>query len=767
MTLKVIPYNVAIKSTKTKRNYDIPKAYTNDLNSVEFQFTITDMTEAELSTATANVLLYMRDGSFFQNTEASGVTIDGTAVKYTMKENEGNHSGVSETQVEIFYDDVIDKKLVSQRYQFEILNGLESEVAVEVMIQDWSTLTAELQTAITTANTSLGEFDVALQNGIVAANLAEKLQDFETTNNSRLLTAEQQLAEIETAKKPLSLSRLPRLAFGNYRYNSQSFTQDNITTFNGYQYVVWYDYRKVPFIGKRKLPEGQWETFELGSIVGEPLRYQAIDDGHNVLSMAIDGNGFIHISGNMHNSALRYIRSASPENITTWETLGMTGINEDSVTYPCFVKRADGNLIFLYRNGLSGAGNTYINIYDVLTKTWSKPTPTLIDAFVSNESAYLNHVAVAKDGSIQISGCWRISGAESNNDIFYMKSTDGGLTWKKSTGVSYTLPVTHATAEIILETANTGAGLLNQNGFEVDDNNLPHVAYFRYDANGYSNVFHLYHDGSVWVEKQVTQFTKVNSMLETAGEYMNLSRPSIFTMENRVFIVYRVKYSNKKGSVRMVEVTPSLDQYPDFSILNLDLYDWEPTFDTQALYNRQELHMLVTPATEVNPVVDNWKEQYIGVLSIDLKQINRIIRNEVHIPGLKYLRTINGGELTITNAAAGTANLPYGQFALAEDSEKLLFARLSLRGRSELYTKLTVQVKVVSNLSGTVDTYTFNSVVLDITQSTVNRLTHFAPFDVVGGTGIIVLQRIFEMTPTDSLGNATINGVCLELFELA
>ena len=44
-------------------------------------------------------------------------------------------------------------------------------------------------------------FDVALDDGIVAANLAQKLQDFEATNNSRLLSAEQQLADIVTDVK--------------------------------------------------------------------------------------------------------------------------------------------------------------------------------------------------------------------------------------------------------------------------------------------------------------------------------------------------------------------------------------------------------------------------------------------------------------------------------------------------------------------------------------------------------------------------------------
>lgn len=213
MVKKIIPFNVAIKSTATRRSYDIPKAYTNDLNSVEFQFTITDMTAEELTTAKANVLLYMLDGSFFENNEASGVTIEGNVVTYTMKSNEGNHRGVNEAQVEIIYEGAPDKKLASQKYEFEIINGLDMEVAVEIVVKDWSALTTEarkfiddstvevnalkteLQNSIETANTSLGEFDVALETGIVAANLAEKLEDFEEINNSRLLSTERQLEQ--------------------------------------------------------------------------------------------------------------------------------------------------------------------------------------------------------------------------------------------------------------------------------------------------------------------------------------------------------------------------------------------------------------------------------------------------------------------------------------------------------------------------------------------------------------------------------------------
>lgn len=61
-------------------------------------------------------------------------------------------------------------------------------------------------------------FDVALDDGIVAANLATKLQDFEATNNSRLLSAEQQLADVA---EQLSATNQPIVDTGNY------FTTDN------------------------------------------------------------------------------------------------------------------------------------------------------------------------------------------------------------------------------------------------------------------------------------------------------------------------------------------------------------------------------------------------------------------------------------------------------------------------------------------------------------------------------------------------------------
>lgn len=215
MADKLLKYDVAMKSTKTVWQMETPRCYTGDENTVTFDFNITDLEAADLVGVIPNVYLYMRDGSFFQNGPADGVEITGTIVNYTMKGNEGKHSGIARAQLVLVWDDEINppEKLTSQLYDFEVVSGLENKVAVEVMIQDWTTLTreartfidtsadevdalkGELQTAINTANESLGEFDIALQNGIVAANLAEKLEDFEETNDSRLSAAERELAE--------------------------------------------------------------------------------------------------------------------------------------------------------------------------------------------------------------------------------------------------------------------------------------------------------------------------------------------------------------------------------------------------------------------------------------------------------------------------------------------------------------------------------------------------------------------------------------------
>lgn len=122
MALKKIQYDVRLLSTEKTLQGKVPVVYTNDLNSAEFVFNILDMTPEQLAGATATTLLYMRDGSFFQN---SDVEFDGTTFAYLLKENEGNHGGLAKIQLVV---KIGTAEYASQLYNFGVVSGLETQV---------------------------------------------------------------------------------------------------------------------------------------------------------------------------------------------------------------------------------------------------------------------------------------------------------------------------------------------------------------------------------------------------------------------------------------------------------------------------------------------------------------------------------------------------------------------------------------------------------------------------------------------------------------
>lgn len=217
MALKKIQYDVQLLSTETAPQTKVPAVYTNDLNSAEFVFNILDMTPEQLAGATATTLLYMRDGSFFQN---SDVNLDGTTLTYLLKENEGNHAGLAKIQLVVKVGTI---EYATQLYSFEVISGLETKVAkaaVEVMIHDWTTLTREARAYIDqfvadeairqqqfddaqTARTNT--FTQSETDRATAFEVAEALRQQKETERqeaeSGRIEAEQSRVDAETARK--------------------------------------------------------------------------------------------------------------------------------------------------------------------------------------------------------------------------------------------------------------------------------------------------------------------------------------------------------------------------------------------------------------------------------------------------------------------------------------------------------------------------------------------------------------------------------------
>lgn len=125
---KEIIFNINILDTKEIKQEDVPVVYTNDKDSIEIIFNILDMTD--LTDATAELILHMRDGSHFPIED--GIVIEENQISYILKENEGNHAGKSIVQLVLKKG----KEYASGLYYFVIENGLENHVPRELYIPE-------------------------------------------------------------------------------------------------------------------------------------------------------------------------------------------------------------------------------------------------------------------------------------------------------------------------------------------------------------------------------------------------------------------------------------------------------------------------------------------------------------------------------------------------------------------------------------------------------------------------------------------------------
>jgi hypothetical protein len=227
-------------------------------------------------------------------------------------------------------------------------------------------------------------------------------------------------------------------------------TQDALTTYNGYQYVGFFNADQRLCLARRKGREQVWEKFIFSDFL------KTSKDAHNGISIGICANdGTIHISFDHHADPLNYKVSvpglANEPDSFVWEESLFSEIKDNLVpgqavihplTYPRFVPSPDGNLQFIYRLGGAGNGSSRIAFYDGLTSQWTADhefiskegiySDTLMGESVSR-SQYHNHIMYDKWGTLYTSFTWRErsqgSGTRYNHDIAYLWSEDQGVSW--------------------------------------------------------------------------------------------------------------------------------------------------------------------------------------------------------------------------------------------------------------------------------------------------------------------------------------------------
>ena len=266
-----------------------------------------------------------------------------------------------------------------------------------------------------------------------------------------------------------------------------------LLTERGHQFVAYYDAGRRITVAGRELGDAGWTRVHP---TGIPFSNRGRDsnvtdwDSHNYLALALDRDGCLHLSGNMHGDPLIYYRTSKPCDLSTIVRLDrMTGEREHECTYPVFFKNAAGDLMFRYRDGGSGRGSDIYNIYDPATRAWRRQidVPLLDGGGVRN--AYALNPALGPDGRFHLVWMWRDTpDCATNHTLSYARSADF-MHWENSRGEPLSLPITLETGEVI-DPAKPREGLINMTfnlGFDAQQR--PVVVYHRYDAEGRSQAY--------------------------------------------------------------------------------------------------------------------------------------------------------------------------------------------------------------------------------------------------------------------------------------
>lgn len=254
-----------------------------------------------------------------------------------------------------------------------------------------------------------------------------------------------------------------------------------LMTRDKHQFAVFYDAHRQMTVASRTLDSEKWQLTRLPQHVAW--------DSHNYVTMVIDDDGYIHVSGNMHCVPLVYFRSKEPLNAASLHAASMVGEKEDRCTYPQFLRGPKNELLFTYRDGRSGSGDQIYNVYDPKSQKWKRLLDKPLTDGKGKMNAYFHGPVRGDDGYYHLCWVWRNSGdCASNHDLSYARSRDM-VHWERSDGKPLELPITLASAEVV-DPVPVKGGIINGNnkiGFDTKGRLI--ISYHKYDAKGFTQIY--------------------------------------------------------------------------------------------------------------------------------------------------------------------------------------------------------------------------------------------------------------------------------------
>ena len=361
-------------------------------------------------------------------------------------------------------------------------------------------------------------------------------------------------------------------AYAATSVNTAIFRANALATHGDTQYACFYDPDGYVTLASRPVDGGgKWHT--------ERTPYRGnVADAHNVACIGIDGDGYLHLAFDHHGHPLRYCRSTAPGSLEMGPLETMTGMaGEDNVTYPEFHTLPGGDMLFLFRSGASGRGDMVMNRYDTAQGRWRRVHDVLIDG-EGQRNAYWQ-TCVDSRGTLHVSWVWRETWmVETNHDVCYARSRDGGATWERSDGSPYTLPVTMASAETVARVPQ-GRELINQCSMDADADGRPIIAmYWRDEADSVPHYRVIEHDGTQWRSSVAVRRHTPFTLSGGGTKMIPIARPRIVAgADGAAYMLLRDAERGSRASLAWRESRRGKWRVADLTDYSVDA--WEPAVD--------------------------------------------------------------------------------------------------------------------------------------------------------------------------------------------
>jgi len=449
-------------------------------------------------------------------------------------------------------------------------------------------------------------------------------------------------------------SSTDELAYTGSKINTESIKQQTLTTINApggdrYQFISYYDENAKLVVGRRKMLTAGWSDWYLRQTAFVP---NSINDNHDVSSIGVDGDGYLHVSWGMHGNPMLYTRSTTSafgdtsfvlagDTIGNSAGLGYEMPHTSGITYPSFYNiPGNDDLLFSYRVGSSGDGDLQLVRWDNTANTWNAVhaatggNPPLLAGTDTDVNGYPNYAAFDSQGNWHITWTWRDTGGyQTNHNIMYAWSPNQGVDWYRQDGTLYQESGVHAINESNappVVNIPEQSSLMNQTYMTTGPEDNVYVA--SYWAPNAASGDHLrqymlaWQDGDTWRTSQITnrnpEYTNAEGVSQKITDSLLASyymcRPTVAVDDHdRVIVIFNDWQRGKVITIAYSE-DPDRDDWQLFDLPTDIMGRWEPSLDINRWKEDGVISLLylpVGPSSGVASIFEWDAEAYFAAIA--------------------------------------------------------------------------------------------------------------------------------------------------------